>query len=138
MFNFKGLILAILSTIVLIPTRAAYPIPQVTHLEQKIVTPLNPIIIESKQNIKSVELKDLNQRSPIRRYGNPHSEDKGVFGILSFIFAMSLMFFLAIPLGIIGMQNGRILKGLAQAGFILGILEALVFIGLLALLILLL
>lgn len=137
MFNFKGIILAILSTIVLIPTRAAYPIPQVTHLEQKTVTPLNPII-ESKQNIKSEELKDLNQRSPIRRYGNPHSEDKGVFGILSFIFAMSLMFFLAIPLGIIGMQNGRILKGLAQAGFILGILEALVFIGLLALFILLL
>lgn len=57
-------------------------------------------------------------------YGNPHAEDKGVFGILSVIFAAVGLFPLAIAFGIVGMQNGRKFKALAQIGFILGMLEA--------------
>ncbi len=61
--------------------------------------------------------------------GNPHSEDKGVFGILAMVFALLALFPLAIASGVVGTQNGRILKRWAKAGLILGLLELTVFIG---------
>jgi hypothetical protein len=60
--------------------------------------------------------------------GNPHNEDKGIFGILALIFAVTGIFPLAIASGIIGTQNGRKFKGLAKAGLLFGILVGFVFV----------
>jgi hypothetical protein len=78
-------------------------------------------IAEAKNQNHIIATKHAN------KYYNTHSEDMGVFAILSAIFAVTGLFPLAIISGVIGTQNGRKFKGLARAGLVLGILVGMAF-----------
>jgi hypothetical protein len=100
-------------------SNAAFPIPNkecsfIKSSEKKLTTAQ---IEEGKMNLNIT-------------YPNPETkkEDDGIFGILSLVFGLVGIFPAAIVLGIIGMEERRKYKGLAIAGFSLGVMSLLVFL----------
>lgn len=59
-------------------------------------------------------------------------EDDGIYGILSFVTALLGIFPAAIILGIIGMERHREYRGLATAGFVIGLFYALIILLIIA------